>query len=391
MASAIDADSPAASGDYGTLINNLLFLPAGQMDPALAQLGGQAHMASGEAVFASSSQTTGVLTNYLSGRRAGGPMLPSQAARGPDPSLMLVDAAYDPFLLAQVVDRARRQPEEPLAPEATTYFFAQPFGDFYRKDTTVNQLGYRADTGGIQFGMDRLVSPHVLVGLSGGYGHTEIDVSRGGGGGRIDTFRVGPYASLFDDRAFVDAAVTYGAHRNEMHRRIRFGGVNRTAESDYLGHDITAYLGGGYRIDLGGWSATPHASAQYTWYRRRGFSETGAGAANLNVDPDTSQSMQSRLGLSISRVFTCDSVKVCPEAFGGWWHEFLGDQSLEAHFAQGVARFRTEREFSRNGAYYGAGVSVLLNENVSVYLRWQGTVSNLDESNAVIGGVGVRF
>ncbi|MFO8014419.1 MAG: autotransporter domain-containing protein, partial [Phycisphaerae bacterium] len=391
VAAAIDADSPLAAGDYGTLINNLLLLPAGQLDPALAQLGGQAHMATGEAVFSSSSQMTGVLTNYLSGRRLGGPMRLSQTALAPEPSLALTSAASDPFMLAETADGAPRQPEGPLAPETKTYFFAQPFGDFYKKDTTGNQLGYRANTGGIQFGMDRLVSSTALVGLSGGYGHTEVDVSRGGGGGRIDTFRVGPYASLFNDRAFVDAAVTYGAHWNEMRRTIRFGGINRTAESDYIGHDVTGYLGGGYRIDLAGWSVTPNASAQYTWYRRQGFSESGAGAANLNVDPDTSQSMQSRLGLSISRVFTCESVKVCPEAFGGWWHEYLGDQSLQAHFAQGVTRFRTEREFSRDGAYYGAGVSVLLSENVSAYLRWQGTVSNLDESNTVVGGVGVRF
>ncbi len=391
VAAAIDADSDAAAGDYGTLINNLMLLPAGQLDRALAQLGGQAHMAAGDAVFSSASQMTGVLTNHLGGRRAGAPVPSGQTACGPDTSLMLADAAYDPFLLAQVIDRARQEPEEPAAAETMTYFFAQPFGDFYTKDTTANQLGYRADTAGIQFGMDRLVSPHALVGLSGGYGHTEVDIRRGGGGARIDTFRIGPYASLFDDRAFVDAAVSYGAHWNEMHRKMLFGGINRTAESDYVGHDMTAYLGGGYRFNLGEYAVTPNASAQYTWYRRRGFSETGAGAANLTVDPDTSQSMLSRIGLSISRVFTCKSVKVCPEAFGGWWHEYLGDQSLDAHFAQGVARFRTEREFSRDGAYYGAGVSVLLKKNVSAYVRWQGTVSNLDESNAVIGGVGVRF
>jgi len=389
VGAAIDADAPTAAGDYGTLINNLLLLPAGQLDAALAQLGGQAHMAAGDAVFSSASQMTGVLTNHLGGRRTGATVPSGQTAC--DTSLMLVDAAYDPFLLAQVIDRARRQPEEPAPAETTTYFFAQPFGDFYIKDTTANQLGYRANTAGIQFGMDRLVSPHALVGLAGGYGHTEVDVRRGGGGGRIDTFRIGPYASLFDDRAFADAAISYGAHWNEMHRKMLFGGINRTAESDYMGHDMTAYLGGGYRFSLGACAVTPNASAQYTWYRRRGFSESGAGAANLTVDPDTSQSMLSRLGLSISRVFTCKSVKVCPEAFGGWWHEYLGDQSLNAHFAQGVARFRTERAFCRDGAYYGAGVSVLLQKNVSAYVRWQGTVSNLDESNAVIGGVGVRF
>ncbi|HUU93447.1 MAG TPA: autotransporter domain-containing protein [Phycisphaerae bacterium] len=391
VAAAIDADSATAVGDYGTLINNLLLLPGGLLDPALAQLGGQAHLAAGEAAFGSASQMTGVLTNYLGGRRTGAPVPAGQAARGPDPSLMLASAAYDPLLLAQVIDRARQEPDEPAPAETTTYFFAQPFGDFYTKDTTANQLGYRADTAGIEFGLDRLVAPHALVGLAGGYGHTEVDVRRGGGGGRIDTFRIGPYTSLFDDRAFVDAAVSYGAHWNEMHRKMLFGGINRTAESDYLGHDMTAYLGGGYRFNLGECTVTPNASAQYTWYRRRGFSETGAGAANLNVAPDTSQSMQSRLGLSISRVFACKSVKICPEAFGGWWHEYLGDQSLQAHFAQGVTRFRTEREFCRDGAYYGAGVSVLLKKNVSAYVRWQGTVSNLAEGNAVIGGVGMRF
>ena len=38
VAAALDADSPTAVGDYGTLINNLLLLPAGQLDPAESHL-----------------------------------------------------------------------------------------------------------------------------------------------------------------------------------------------------------------------------------------------------------------------------------------------------------------------------------------------------------------
>ena len=41
------------------------------------------------------------------------------------------------------------------------------------------------------------------------------------GFGHIDSFRVGPYASYFNDDFFVDAALSVGYHLNETERDIK--------------------------------------------------------------------------------------------------------------------------------------------------------------------------
>ena len=63
----------------------------------------------------------------------------------------------------------------------------------------------------------------------------------------------------------------------------------------------------------------------------------------------------------------------------------------ETHRESGATRFSGDNDVARDGGYYGAAISVLLSENVSAYVRYEGSASALGYDNAVSGGVGVRF
>ena len=176
-----------------------------------------------------------------------------------------------------------------------------------------------------------------------------------------------------------------------LDRDVIVAGLGRTAESDYVAHDVTTHVGGGYTLNLFGCDVTPAAALYYAVFHRPSFDESGAGAANLDVERETSQSLRSDLELSVAKVFECGTAKVMPEIYGGWRHEYCGQDGLSARFRQGVTDFSINNDTIRDKAYFGLGVSALLSEDLSLYVQYEGSVSTSDTANSIVVGVGWSF
>jgi outer membrane autotransporter protein len=253
-------------------------------------------------------------------------------------------------------------------------------------------IGFYANAVGAQLGIDKNYGPNLILGIGGGYSHSFINFKENHGKGDIDSFRVGPYACYFKDNLFVDTSVSFGYHDNEVERDIKFGTINRTADSDYHAYDLSAYIGGGYNFHINEWTATPTTSFQYICYRRESFEETGAGAAGLDLDAATSHSLRSKLGVTLSTVTELYGMKIVPELFAGWAHEFIDDEDIEARFVHGTAKFTTDVDSDRDDSvYFGAGLSALLKENISAYIRYEGEYSSANSINALNVGITVQF
>ena len=137
---------------------------------------------------------------------------------------------------------------------------------------------------------------------------------------------------------------------------------------------------------------TPTTSFQYIRYRSESFKETGAGAAGLDVDAATSQSLRGKLGVTLSTVTELYGTKIVPELFAGWAHEFMDDEDIKARFVQGTAKFTTDVDSDwDDSVYFGAGISALLKENISAFVRYEGEYSSGNGINALNVGVTVLF
>ncbi|MGA1980785.1 MAG: autotransporter domain-containing protein, partial [Sedimentisphaerales bacterium] len=390
---AIDSDLGSASGDYVTVINALTALDSAQLNDAARQLDPLPYASTTSFSLKTAQQMTGNLANYLSARRSGIEELMMLNARSREGQLLIADASDDPRMLAYVINEDKRiakmQQDEA---DSKIKGFIRPFGMFYEQDTTPKLTGFRAQAVGTQFGFDKSHGPNLIMGIGGGYSHSFINFKESRGEGDTDSFRAGPYASYFKNNFFVDTSVSFGYHENENKRSLKFGTINRTARSDYHAYDLSAYIGGGYDFHINKWTVTPSASAQYIHYRSENFKETGAGAAGLDVDAATAQSLRSKLGVTVSTVTELYGTKIVPELFAGWAHEFTNYEDIKARFVQGTAKFTTDVDYDRDDSvYFGAGISALLKKNVSAFVRYEGEYSSGSKINALNVGITILF
>jgi uncharacterized protein with beta-barrel porin domain len=404
VAAALDNDMNFAVGDYITVFNALMACNAGQFNAAAHQMSPEMYAGVANAGNWATRQMSGQMAGYLGARRAGTPGAGMMNSAFPDRPRLVADVSSDPTLLAAMIaqieetptdgdaDKAGEAPAPMPGPADTGWnFFAKPFGVFHNQESTSTLTGFGANAVGLLIGVDRPLGDGVIGGLSFGYAHTELDFHHGRGGGDIETFRFGPYATVYRDGFFVDTSVTYGFHLNEVERRVAILDIiSAKPRGKFQAHDFTIYLGGGYELDLGCVEVTPTASIEYIHYRHEGFHEHGGGPVSLAVEAKTSRSLRSKLGVNVSHLFEVGQAKVVPEVFGGWAHEFIDEHSLNARFGAGVTPYGIDVKQPHNdSAYFGAAVTVLLDERTSVFVRYEGELSSDTRTNSVAGGLAI--
>jgi len=139
-------------------------------------------------------------------------------------------------------------------------------------------------------------------------------------------------------------------------------------------------------------TVTPSASFQYISYRNESFTESGAGSAGLDVDAATSESLRSRLGVKLSAITELYGTKIVPELFVGWTHQFMDEEDITAGFVNGAARFTTNVDnYRTDSVYFGAGISALLRENISAFVRYEGERSGGNDIKTLNVGITIKF
>ncbi len=389
---AVDSDMDVASfTNDTTFINALSGLNAAQLNNAARQLSPISHTSSASLSMNMSQRLSSDLSGYLGARRYNNTHWAMPDALSSDSDLLLADASGDPELLGRILRENEKKQQKAEGVEETNYFFT-PFGTFYDQDSTDTFVGFNAKSIGAHFGYDSLVNDNFIIGLGGAYAHSFIYYDSGLGEADVDSFRVGPYGSYFKDHWFVDASATFGYHTNRTQRKIQFGGIDRTAKARYDAYDLSAFLKMGCDIYHDQWAFTPSASIQYTCYRSESFKESGADSAGLSVDAETQQSLLGRLGLRLHTISVLSGTKVIPEMFVGYAHQFIDENSVEARFVNGVTKFSSDVDSSRDDSvYYGVGLASLLSEDVSAFVRYEGESYSGGQTNSLNLGLTIRF
>ena len=112
----------------------------------------------------------------------------------------------------------------------------------------------------------------------------------------------------------------------------------------------------------------------------------------MNVSPQTQQSLLSKIGLRMVTVTELDSIKLFPELFFGYAHEFLEKENILANFVDGSARFTTHVNDDREDSFYfGGGVSAQIQTNLSLYARYAGELYSGSEVHCLEAGLVYRY
>jgi outer membrane autotransporter protein len=262
-------------------------------------------------------------------------------------------------------------------------------------DSNVDVSHSSYTTGGVTMGADYRLDRHWTVGALFGYTHTDADLDNEGSKGTIDSYSPGVYAAFVDKGWYANGAFTYGYNSYEENRNIIFPGVNRTATATPDGNQYSTDLDGGYEFHLGHFTVGPSAGLDYVHLDIGQCSETGAGAAGLNIDSQNADSLRSRIGFDARWHTQYMATDYTYHLSAHWQHEFMANSqgitsSLEA---PGVSGFTVQGIApDRDSALIDAGVDILAAKNVDLFLDYQ---TEAGESNffaqSVQAGVKVGF
>jgi len=329
VASAIDdAYSNSSSDDMVTVVDELFTLDDGALNSALDQISGTTHSVSSTVAPA----RQGAFYQNLFGRTGGTTGLGFLGLndRQSDPLTMLASGG-------------------PVASDAgftlTRDGQKLPYGTWIKGySVTGNRHGddvgsrYDYTIGGAIAGFDYLINPNIRAGVAVGYSKTNVDMKQLRDNSDAESWQGAIYGSYVPTSKlwYVDAAFAYSKNSYETKRYLNFGNIYRVARGSYDGSDISGYLEGGYKVPIfGGITATPLASFLAMCNHTDSFTETGAGALNLESDSNHTDSYQSGLGVKLSREFkAAKDFTLTPEFGAKWLHEF-GDTeaNINARFA----------------------------------------------------------
>ena len=215
------------------------------------------------------------------------------------------------------------------------------------------------------------------------------------GDGTDNTLRIGPFASYQWDNFFIDTAPTVALHILKTNRNISFLGT--AAKGERTGFDFDWMNTVGYKFDLPkGFSLTPSYGLAFTAFYDPTYTETGAtNGANLRVEGHTSYSLLQNLDLKVGRLFKInDKLSLMQEVWVGWEHEYLGSGSeVTSAFAAAPSQSCTTTiaTIAADRAVFGAAMTALVNDNTSIFGRYDQKVWDKGYETSFSLGIKISF
>ncbi|QQE12265.1 autotransporter-associated beta strand repeat-containing protein [Planctomycetota bacterium] len=333
------------TGDMATVINQLQGLTDAQLIAAFEQTVPNYLVPQAEATFKGIDVQNNNFNGRLNELRYGLPKLWSNnmqvqtpedatAQESADPEVAINFAMQAQETLEQQQETVRlsgTQKETRVAEKDTNVTekglwgaWANGFGTFGDFDSQESQAGYEFNTGGVTFGFDYRVLDTLAAGAFLGYSNTGVTVDNGFGTSSFSSINTGMYMTWFNDEGFY-ASGLFGGGVNfyENNRRIRFGAIDRVAESDPTGFYLQTLATGGYEFKKGNWGIGPQLALQWVNLQIGSHSETGADDMNLDVGAFNGNSFVTRLGFRATYEYDTSAMLFVPELVGSWEHEYL--------------------------------------------------------------------
>lgn len=209
----------------------------------------------------------------------------------------------------------------------------KPFGSWANQGNRNGVSGYDANSVGMVFGADKEISDTNRIGVAFAYARSNIDsnssVARQSGD--VNSYQLVAYGTHnISDTTDISFQADIARHNNQGSRVISF--ANSTAKSDYnswSGH-LGVALSQTHRLSEKT-SLIPSVRFDYTKIRDESYSETGAGALNLNVNKNTTEELILGVDGKLSHALTEKSTLTANLGLG---YDVINDQaSITSAFA----------------------------------------------------------
>lgn len=373
---------------------------SGNISGALDQLSPQRYELFSKIILNQLTFMTQDVDGYLSGIRGG--------TSGFDFSrLSLLDKDMEfENLFAGAGEVGRTMPDGPSrqpSPSKVSVANAKKIGGYISGDLILAQAGavpgvpqdLDYTTAGFSLGVDYRVREKFVVGLMFAYGQTDSDFDNQADRLSVETYSPGIYATWYDEGWYVNGMLSYGWSELKQSRGIAFGGLNRQANGSTRGQQLLGNVTLGKDFKAGDFVLGPFLGLQYTHLDMDPFKETGAGALNLSVGRQETDSFLTKLGAGANYTAKIRSVTIQPSVSVAWLHEFLNDsRGITAALNEtGVGSFIVETSApERDSALVGVGLNVWWEDWIMLFGRYDAQVGQ-DHffAQGLKGGIKVAF
>jgi outer membrane autotransporter protein len=269
-------------------------------------------------------------------------------------------------------------------------FWMKGYGSWANQNDVNNVAGYKINTGGIAFGLERDLSPRAMVGgvmaISNSYANSNSSTEPSSLS--MSTYQIGAYGHYNIDKTL---RWTYQANlglsnQKESRNLSKLLNTSYTASANYNAY--TQYVGTGIqdRLEINDKTRIiPSLNLDYAGVQSKGYTETGAGAYNLSVNSQNYNELYSTAGLRVERDIT-PGVKVSANVGAGY--NWLNSQIQATAASQGGGGSFVTNGLSLSPWLYNAGVGVTgsIYKNVEISVRYDYQTSPSGYSNQIVGG-----
>ena len=250
----------------------------------------------------------------------------------------------------------------------------KPFGSRADQGDHGGVSGYDAKTFGMLFGADGEISKTTRVGLAFGYAHTDVDSNASGTAkqsGDVESYQLTAYGNYsLDERTDLGFQASYGYHRNDTKRVVTGLLTPSIAKGSYSGWSthLGASLSRNYALNPAT-TLTPSLRADYLYLSNKGYTESGAGAMNLDVKNSSADAFILGADAKVSYALS-ETSKLTGNL--GVGYDLINDRNaVTSAFVGGGAAFSTKGiDQSPWVILGGLGYVMTKNKNVEVSARY---------------------
>ncbi|MFT6914986.1 MAG: hypothetical protein ACJAWL_001285 [Motiliproteus sp.] len=220
------------------------------------------------------------------------------------------------------------------------HLWFKPFGSWTDQDERQGVTGYDINSYGLAFGADGDISSMWNVGFALAYINSAVESNLSAGRHDIamDTYEAKVYATAsLDEVTAVNLQAGVGASAYDSRRLVYTGDV-AAAKYDSWNAQLSAALERSFQSGEKT-LLTPYVHADYSYVDVESYTETGAGALNLNVAADNAASLIFGAGVKTNHAVSDELVLMADAGVG---YDVLTESSnLTSSFTGGGANFTT--------------------------------------------------
>ena len=217
------------------------------------------------------------------------------------------------------------------------FFSAMSFRS--EQSETQTLAGYHGEAAGGILGLDYRFSDKTFAGIAGRYAKSNVDLHDNAGTLDANDMNFTLYSTYYPGQDwYLEGTAHYGRGKFDLTRKVDFNlsglSVHEIADSSTNGSQFGASLGGGTE-----WVYQDGAVTQLTagvYYSRStidAYTENGANGLNLEVNKQTIDSLQTRLGAQLSKAAGYSWGVLIPQVNFTWINEFMQDgEKIQASF-----------------------------------------------------------